>query len=115
MILKKVSAEHSFYPNFKDYNIIVWRSLIEVFAMRISCLVNDNSMIEYEKYAQVVSPFVIYKREQKEIHKQRVFILSAFPEFLLDYFGVKLWRTCVKHTGDLTKKKGHGACNISCS
>lgn len=42
----------------------------------------------------------------QNIYKQRVFILSAFPEFLLDYFGVKLWRTCVKHTGDLLKKKG---------
>ena len=24
--------------------------------------------------------------------------LSAFPEFLVDYFGLKLWKTCVKHT-----------------
>ena len=28
----------------------------------------------------------------------KVFIVSAFPEFLVDYFGMKLWRTCVKHT-----------------
>ena len=23
--------------------------------------------------------------------------MSAFPEFLIDYFGVKLWKTCVKY------------------
>ena len=24
-------------------------------------------------------------------------MLSAFPEFLVDYYGVKLWKTCVSH------------------
>ena len=29
--------------------------------------------------------------EVQEAERQRVFVLSAFPEFLLDYFRVKLW------------------------
>ncbi|MGN0364930.1 MAG: hypothetical protein ACI4E5_03205 [Suilimivivens sp.] len=103
---KFVSAEHSFHPSFKDYDITVWKSLIEVFAMRISCLMDGDSTITYEQYADAVSPVAIYKMEEEEIRVQRVFILSAFPEFLLDYFGVKLWRTCVKHTGDLLRQKG---------
>lgn len=103
---KFVSAEHSFHPSFKEYNIIVWKSLIEVFAMRISCLVDSDSTITHEQYKEVISPFAIYKMEADVIHEQRVFVLSAFPEFLLDYFGEKLWRTCVKHTGDLSKQEG---------
>lgn len=40
------------------------------------------------------------------IVEERVFILSAFPEFLTDYFGIKLWRTCVKHKGKRTDLVG---------
>ena len=36
--------------------------------------------------------------EAKESRRHRVFVLSAFPEFLLDYFGMKLWKTSVRHT-----------------
>lgn len=103
---KSVSAEHSFHPSFKDYDITVWKSLIDVFAMRISCLMGCDSAITYEQYTEEASPFSIYKMEENEIQEQRVFVLSAFPEFLLDYFGVKLWRTCVKHMWDLSKQNG---------
>ena len=102
---KFVSAERSFHSGFKDYDITVWKNLIEVFAMRLSCLVGSDSTITYEQYTDAVSPVAIYRMEEKEIQVQRVFVLSAFPEFLLDYFGVKLWRTCVKHTGDLLKQE----------
>lgn len=102
---KLVSAERSFHPGFKDYDITVWKNLIEVFAMRLSCLADSDSVITYEQYVDAVSPVAIYRMEEEEIQVQRVFVLSAFPEFLLDYFGVKLWRTCVKHTGDLLKQE----------
>lgn len=41
-----------------------------------------------------------HQAKSMEVEKgegHRVFILSAFPEFLIDYFGVKLWKTCVKY------------------
>lgn len=43
------------------------------------------------------SPCPIQIQEENEAKKERVFILSAFPEFLADYFSIKLWKTCVKH------------------
>ena len=95
---KFMSAKHTFYPHFKDYDIMIWKNLIEVFAMRISCLMDCSDTIIYERYIDEVNPFEIYKLEEPEIRKNRVFVLSAFPEFLIDYFGVKLWRTCVKRT-----------------
>lgn len=95
------SAMRSFYPRFKDYDITVWKMLIDIFSMRISCLMNSESVVTYEHYAEVINPYEIYKMEEKEMQKQRVFILSAFPEFLLDYFGLKLWRTSVKHARNL--------------
>lgn len=103
---KFVSAERTFYPRFKDYDIAVWKTLIEVFVMRISCLINGKCPIDYQQYAEEVSPFAIYKTEDNWIQEQMIFVLSAFPEFLLDYFGVKLWRTCVKHMEALPKQNG---------
>lgn len=95
---KTISAEHAFYPQFKTYNFLVWKEAIDVFAMRISCLMGEETVINYEQYVENITPFEIYKEEEKEIQNQRVFVLSAFPEFLLDYFGIKLWKSCVKHS-----------------
>lgn len=54
-------------------------------------------MIEYDQYFGKVTPSNIYSMELKEANMHRTFVLSAFPEFLLDYFGVKLWKTSVRH------------------
>lgn len=43
------------------------------------------------------SPCPIQIQEENEAKRERVFILSAFPEFLADYFRIKLWKTYVKH------------------
>ena len=62
---------------------------------------NTKELIDYT-YIKPDNPYEtnknMNKQEENEILRKRVFILSAFPEFLLDYFGVKLWKTSVKHT-----------------
>ena len=95
---KNDSATRAYNPHFKEYDFATWKEIIEVFAVRISCLYEMSDTMEYEQYSREVTPGEIYAMEVKEAEKQRVFILSAFPEFLLDYFGVKLWKTSVRHT-----------------
>lgn len=102
---KSLSAEHSFCPQFKTYDFVVWKDIIEVFGMKVSCLIKEVNTINYEKYVETVSPLEIYKLEEKEFQKNRIFVLSAFPEFLLDYFGEKLWKKCVKHAVNLLEKQ----------
>lgn len=102
---KFLSAKHSIYPQFNAYSFEIWKDVIEVFSMRLSCLVNQVGTISYDRYIETINPLEILKLEEKEIQKNRVFVLSAFPEFLLDYFGVKLWKTCVKHTTNLLEKQ----------
>lgn len=104
---KSISAMRSFYPQFKEYDYVIWRDLIDVFSMRVSCLMSQENVVSYEQYVESINPYEIYKLEKNEIQRNRVFILSAFPEFLLDYFGVKLWKTCVKHAMNLL---GHKKC-----
>lgn len=95
---KNISSRNSFNPHFRDYDIEVWKAIIDVFSMRISCLLEKAEVISYEQYLDVASPYNIFLCEQKIANYSKVFILSAFPEFLVDYFGMKLWKTCVKHT-----------------
>ena len=104
---KNLSAVHSVNPHFKDYNIDIWKGIIDVFAMRISCLFKNKNVFEYEKYSEVVNSFEVYKCE--ETYGDKVFILSAFPQFLVDYYGIRLWKTSVKHV----KNKLDGDCQIN--
>ena len=94
---KKISSIRSFNLHFRNYDFDTWKEVIDVFAMRVSCLFGLTDTMEYEQYTDEVSPYEIQIMEEKETEKKRVFVLSAFPEFLIDYFGVKLWKTCVKH------------------
>ena len=93
---KNVSSVRSANPHFREYDYETWRDIIDVFAMRVSCLFGSVDTLDYERYSEVARPYDIYVQE-KERQNGEVFILSAFPEFLVDYYGVKLWRTCVKH------------------
>lgn len=95
---KNSSASRAFNPHFKEYDIDIWKAIIDVFALRLSCLYEELSTITYEKYIEEITPDEIYRAERKETEHERIFILSAFPEFLIDYFGVRLWKTSVKHT-----------------
>lgn len=95
---KNVSAARSFNLHFRDYDIDTWKEIVDVFAMRVSCLLGQSDVVSYEQYLEKASPYNIYILEEAEAANNRVFVLSAFPEFLVDYFGMKFWKTCVKHT-----------------
>lgn len=94
---KLLSASPSIYSQFNSYKFEMWKELIDVFSMRVSCLMKRTDTITYEQYIEMVNPYEIFKLQREEIGKNRIFVLSSFPEFLLDYFGVKLWKRCVKH------------------
>lgn len=102
---KNVSATRSFNLHFRDYDIDTWKEIIDVFAMRISCLLGRPNVVSYEQYLEMADPYDIYICEETEAVNNRIFILSAFPEFLVDYFGMKLWKTCVKHTKNRLEKQ----------
>ena len=91
------SSERSEHPQFKNYDFDIWSKIIEVFIMKCSCFMNDKIDFSYDKYIECITPETIFVREQEEILEKRVFVLSAFPEFLIDYFGKKIWIKCFRH------------------
>ena len=64
---------------------------------RMFCDLKEEIEENWLEFQGMESPCPIQIQEENEAKKERVFILSAFPEFLVDYFGIKLWKTCVKH------------------
>ena len=63
-----------------------WKKVMEVFGMRIRCLFSYDS-ISYSLYKQKVTVKSIFEIQKNLFEKhKKVFVLSAFPEFLLDYF-----------------------------
>lgn len=102
---KSLSAKRAIHPQFKTYDFEIWKEAIDVFAMRLSCLLGQVDTVNYDQYVETVNPRAIQKLEEQENRKNRVFILSSFPEFLLDYFGIKLWKTCVKHATNKKEKQ----------
>ncbi len=72
-----------------------WKMILSIFGLRIRCLF-DNDDISYGAYRNSITPHSIYLQQRKIYNnKCAVFVLSALPEFLLDYYGVKFWNTYI--------------------
>lgn len=93
---KKATAENNIlFGQLGQYNIEQWKMLIDGFAMRVSCLFEYSEVISYQIYRQVVTPLTIYEQQRK--YENKCFVLSAIPQFIVDYFGQNLWSSHVKH------------------
>lgn len=73
-----------------------WSGAIEAFVLRTRCLF-DVADLGFETYRKLVTPETLFAAE-RELCESRgaLFVLSAFPEFLLDYFRVDFWNSHVK-------------------
>lgn len=80
-----------------------WRMIIALFGLRSQCLFSQPRM-DYDFYKKCVSVATIFDIQRKYTEQHNVvFILSAFPEFLLDYFKIDFWRGHVnRHKNNYT-------------
>lgn len=90
---KELSAAGSKFTSVKKYTAETWEMIIAIFLIRCQCLfhvgVTDQA---YHWYKQYVTTISVFEKEQILIHEsQKVFVLSAFPEFLVDYFKEEFW------------------------
>lgn len=89
---KELSGKNN--PNAsRRITIEYWRQILNVFYLRLQCLFSKEN-IDFQWYRDAVSPRSIYCVE-RQIGEQQgdVFVLSAFPEFLFDYFKLDFWKT----------------------
>jgi len=86
----------------------MWEKVLNTFILRVRCLF-DFDVLNYDEYSLNISPKNIFYKELELLNnKNQVFILSAFPEFLLDYHKVGFWNKHFKkkHYSFITCQKG---------
>lgn len=86
-----------------------WRMILSLFGLRIKCLF-DTDKLDFSFYSKNITVESIFHLQQSFIsHDKTIFVLSAFPEFLLDYFQVSFF---IKHITRSKNKYNHCPKNI---
>ena len=90
---KNSSRIQNHIGHFGGYNISDWKQIIRFFLYRVFCLLKVSPPTNCTNYKhKKVTPAIIYDEVKKIIiHENKIFVLSAFPEFLLDYFNDSYW------------------------
>lgn len=74
-------------------DIVRWEELIAVFVLRVKCLF-DMPNLSFEAFRASITPKSIFQKENELLQgKEKVFVLSGFPEFLLDYHKRSFWNS----------------------
>lgn len=95
---KTLTGKKSQYTHIRNYLFEEWSEILRIFSMRVSCLFGNTKVFSFEEYRNVVFPLSIYKYQQDYIQRETIFVLSAFPEFLLDYFKINFWKTHITYS-----------------
>ena len=94
---KTGSASKIFNNDVRHYDKETWKEVIKNFILRVSCLFDLETVPSYNYFRERITPQEIYKQERdKYICSGNVFVLSAIPEFVLDYFDQVFWKSWVK-------------------
>lgn len=86
---KEKTGKPNRYSNIGDFKIETWEMAVWIFLKRCMCLFGTEyePEIAIKWFKKLITPSTIFDKEQA-LYKNRdqVFVLSAFPEFLLDYY-----------------------------
>ncbi|WP_026523831.1 hypothetical protein [Butyrivibrio sp. MB2005] len=104
---KNLSANNSGHGNTNKYTFSDWAQIIDTYIRRVSCLGEREEIYSYYEYKQAVTPSEIYSYQSMHVNNGKVFVLSAFPEFLLDYNKETFWQATVKHNKNKRTKCGY--------
>lgn len=80
----------------RHFDIDAWRMVLNVFFLRVKCLFGFDELL-FKTYRREVSAVSVFDREE-ELCRERgsVFVLSAFPEFIFDYFKADFWNSVIR-------------------
>ena len=92
------------YTAVKKYNKDTWMMIISIFLIRCRCLFEMEQDIDkiYLWYKQTLFPQKIAERQLEFFNQYNLcFVMSAFPEFLIDYFKEDYWDTLQNTMGKI--------------
>lgn len=93
---KRRTGENAPRSNVKKYDFADWMEIINIYVSKIHCLLERADGMNFADYRKEVNTLRIYQEQQKYIMHHQVFVLSAFPEFLLEYHKEAFWHRHVK-------------------
>ena len=104
---KEATGANNMKARLERYNINDWKEMCVCFAMRIGCLFDIGKIPEYSFfYDNINSETILKKQKEKYIKDGRIFVLSAIPQFLLEYHQEKFWRGYIGRRKNLKPIKG---------
>ena len=85
---KQMTGVGNKYVHAGAYGVQEWRMILSIYFRRLKCLYGLDSVADIlANEKELNSPLMIYEKQQVFARNLgKVFILSAFPEFLVDYF-----------------------------
>lgn len=108
---KTLSRDKNEFNHLSQYSHEIWNSFLNNYLMRTGCLFELGEMPTFSVYRDEINPIGIYDRQMDGFLKfGRVFVLSAIPEFLLEYFNEGFWSERVINA-DIDR----GSCNRTVS
>ncbi|WP_204558200.1 hypothetical protein [Collinsella intestinalis] len=92
---KRLSSEGNRNASLRMY-FLEWKDVLSSFALRCKCLLTLDA-VSFEEYRESVSVRTLFGAERRLLRGEgRLFVLSAFPEFLLDYHDVRFFNSMVR-------------------
>jgi len=93
---KHRSGHNNIHSDVRKYDYTDWCEILEVYAMRVSCLFQWDGVFSFAQYREWVSPRSVYEQQLIHIQNGQIFVLSAFPAFILEYYKESFWNSHVK-------------------
>ena len=100
---KKLAGEGNPNAN-RSFRIEDWKAILAAFYLRVKCMF-DKEDLDYKWYKENVTADHIHFTQRLFLENGKgVFVLSALPEFLFDYFKISFWNS---HTHGKKRKYEH--------
>ena len=93
---KNDSGQNAQFQDHKKYDKSTWMELMNIYWWRVGCLFGKSENFSFEEYRDEVDPKKIFEKQIRLLNDDCVFVLSCFPEFLLDYFKKEFWDRNIK-------------------
>ena len=89
---KALVAKCTIRDNLNHFDISDWKFALKKYVNSIYCLFNLHMKLSRKEYIKKITPQTIFEKQLSEYKNdyECVMILSAFPEFLLDYFKLEI-------------------------
>lgn len=81
---KDIIAKNRNDKYIESLNNSDWNDFINIYQQRLTCLFNKKERISI-KECKEINPYSIYMKQQDN-QEGKILVISAFPEFIIDYF-----------------------------